>query len=91
MQDAPLILREFLIRDCDLWFVRLDICVPLDLVAVGNRVGKVFLFSLSGTDTNNIDIAEEINKFSDDANVDKVQALKHLRSQVIAANNLLRE
>jgi hypothetical protein len=30
--------------------VRLDVCVPLDLVAIGNRVGKVFVFSLSGTD-----------------------------------------
>lgn len=35
-------------QGCEIWFVRMDICIPLDLLAVGNKFGKVFLFSLSG-------------------------------------------
>ena len=41
-----MIVREFSIRDCELWFVRLDVCIPLDLIAVGNRTGKVITFKL---------------------------------------------
>ncbi len=40
-QCAPLILREFIVPDSDLWFVRMDLCIPLDLLAVGNKHGKV--------------------------------------------------
>lgn len=47
-KGAPLVLREFEMRGCEIWFVRMDICVPLDLLAVGNKFGKVYLFSLSG-------------------------------------------
>jgi hypothetical protein len=35
-------------QGCEIWFVRIEICVPLDLVAVGNKFGKVYIFSLSG-------------------------------------------
>jgi polycomb protein EED len=47
-KGAPLVLREFELFGCEIWFVRMDICIPLDLLAVGNKFGKVFLFSLSG-------------------------------------------
>ena len=43
IQGAPLILKEFIIVDSNLWFVRLDLCVPLDLLAVGNKVGQVWI------------------------------------------------
>jgi polycomb protein EED len=48
-KGAPLILREFEIDHCNLWFIRMDVCIPLDLFAVGNVKGNVFLFSVSGS------------------------------------------
>ena len=46
---APLILREFALENCELWFVRMAICIPLDLLACGNRQGKVYIYSLTGS------------------------------------------
>ena len=34
-------LREFAIVDGNLWFLRMDVCIPLDIFAVGNKDGKV--------------------------------------------------
>jgi hypothetical protein len=33
---------------CDIWFLRMDACVPLDIFAAGNKHGKVFVYSISG-------------------------------------------
>lgn len=51
-KGAPLILREYTIYDSNLWFVRMDICIPLDLLAVGNKKGQVFLYNLSSDNIN---------------------------------------
>lgn len=46
-KTAPLILREFVIADSNLWYVRLDVCPILDIFGVGNKDGKVGFILLS--------------------------------------------
>jgi WD40 repeat protein len=31
----------------NIWYVRLDVCIPLDLIGIGNNEGKVLLYSIS--------------------------------------------
>lgn len=40
-KGAPLVLREFIIMEGNLWFVRMDVCIVHDILAVGNRDGRV--------------------------------------------------
>lgn len=48
-KNAPLILREMEMADTELWFVKFDVSVVLNLVALGNKLGKVYVFSLDAT------------------------------------------
>lgn len=48
-KGAPMILQEYVLRHCDIWFVRADVCIPLGLAAVGNNNGKVYLYSIGPT------------------------------------------
>ena len=45
--NAPLVLREFITENNDIWFLRFDLSIPLDLLAVGNKYGKVYIYNLS--------------------------------------------
>lgn len=47
--NAALTLKEFQYKDAHIWFLRFDLCIPLDLLAVGSTTGKVFIFSVSDT------------------------------------------
>lgn len=46
-KNAPLIIKEMVMRDNDIWFVRMDVSIPLNIVACGNKLGKIFIYSLS--------------------------------------------
>jgi polycomb protein EED len=46
-KNAPLILREYLMADNDLWFVRFDISIILNLIACGNKYGVIYIFSMT--------------------------------------------
>eukprot|EP00607_Mallomonas_marina_P009988 CAMPEP_0182419830 /NCGR_PEP_ID=MMETSP1167-20130531/4188_1 /TAXON_ID=2988 /ORGANISM="Mallomonas Sp, Strain CCMP3275" /LENGTH=351 /DNA_ID=CAMNT_0024594941 /DNA_START=174 /DNA_END=1229 /DNA_ORIENTATION=- len=51
-KGAPLILREYDVKGLDNWFVKMDICLPLNLFAIGtfleNRMAKICVFSIDG-------------------------------------------
>ena len=36
-----IILQEFSVTHCDLWFMKLGVCTPLNIFALGNRQGRV--------------------------------------------------
>ena len=50
-KNAPLILKEMEMADTELWFVKFDVSIVLNLVALGNKLGKVYVFSLDATST----------------------------------------
>lgn len=41
-----MILQEYTLQNANLWFIKLDVCIPLGIFAVGNMKGKVFVFPL---------------------------------------------
>jgi hypothetical protein len=45
-QGASLILQEFTIHHGNIWFIKLDTCIPLGIFAVGNAKGKIAIFPL---------------------------------------------
>ena len=46
-KGAALILQEYTMSDAYIWYIRMDVCIPLDIFAVGNKEGNVFVFSIS--------------------------------------------
>ncbi len=36
-----MILREFQLTNSEVWFFKMDVCIPLGLIALGNSRGKV--------------------------------------------------
>ena len=42
------ILHKFEITQCDIWFMRFAIDYNQTLLAMGNQVGKIFLYNLEG-------------------------------------------
>lgn len=48
-KGAPVILREYATSDCSNWFTRFEICLELDIFALGNSNDDVSIFSISGT------------------------------------------
>ena len=46
-KGAALVLQEYTMSDAYIWYIRMDVCIPLDIFAVGNKEGKVFVFSVS--------------------------------------------
>lgn len=40
MQEGGIILQEYALASGGVWFVRLDVCIPLDIFAVGNSWGQ---------------------------------------------------
>lgn len=49
-KGAALVLKEFHVEDSSLWFLRMDVCIPLDIVAIGNGSGSVFIYKISSFD-----------------------------------------
>ena len=47
-KGATLILRQFSIKNSLHWFLKMDACVPLDLFAVGNTTGAVYIYNIHG-------------------------------------------
>ncbi len=45
-EGAHMILREFSLTHGEMWFFKMDVCVPLNIFAVGNTRGKVRLFAV---------------------------------------------
>lgn len=50
-KGAPLILHEYSSSDDQIWYIRMDVCVPLNLVAVGSKEGRVYVHSLGAGGT----------------------------------------
>ena len=46
-KDMALIVAEYNISNDHIWYIRMDVCIPLDIFAVGNKEGKCFVYSLS--------------------------------------------
>jgi hypothetical protein len=46
LQGAVIILQEFAITQCDIWFMKLGVCIPLNIFALGNMAGKVRSYSV---------------------------------------------
>eukprot|EP01036_Dinobryon_divergens_P029802 gene29802-38954_t len=47
VNPGGVILQEFALPSGETWFVKLDACIPLDMFAVGNSWGQVFVYPLS--------------------------------------------
>lgn len=41
-----MILQEYTIHHGSVWFIKMDISIPLGIFAVGNAKGKIFVFPL---------------------------------------------
>jgi len=50
---AAVVLREFEFRDADIWFVRFSLDPRLEILAVGNKFGKLWLWNVDGTGSSN--------------------------------------
>lgn len=61
--------REFVISDCELWYLRMEACIPLDIFAVGNKQGKLFVYNLSGSKTKRTDVKRKGVDGSRDDNI----------------------
>jgi polycomb protein EED len=46
---AAVVLREFEFRDADIWFVRFALDPRLEILAVGNKFGKLWLWNVDGS------------------------------------------
>lgn len=47
VQNAAMILQEYTTESGDVWFVKFDVSIPLGIFAVGNALGKIFIFPLT--------------------------------------------
>jgi polycomb protein EED len=47
MEDKVLVLREFSLKHCEIWFVRFDVCLKNLLLAFGNTRGEVKIWQLT--------------------------------------------
>lgn len=60
MKGAVIVLREFDLSEASIWFVRMTVCVPLYMFAVGSPSGKVFLYKLPiGSDLEQTPVLEK--------------------------------
>ncbi len=41
-----MILQEYTLQHANVWFIKLDVCIPLGMFAVGNMKGKISIFPL---------------------------------------------
>lgn len=44
--NEVMVLREFVTRDCNVWFIRFDTDVDCSMLAVGNRVGEIRVWDI---------------------------------------------
>lgn len=47
---ASVILQEYHLKNCNVWFLRSDVCPATGLAAVGNNSGKVLLYSVGSVE-----------------------------------------
>jgi polycomb protein EED len=53
--DAVTVLREFVMHDAEIWFVRFDVDPMLEGLVCGNRSGKIFVWNIQDNDTVTVD------------------------------------
>jgi len=48
-EPAAIVLREFEFRDADIWFVRFSLDLKSQLMAIGNKYGRLWIWNIDGT------------------------------------------
>ncbi len=41
-----MIVQEFSLKQCDIWFIRFDVCIPLGICACGDTKARIALYAI---------------------------------------------
>lgn len=59
-----MILQEYVLKQCDIWFIRSDVCPHLGLAAAGSNTGKIQIYSVGSISSRTQEVVPVVSESS---------------------------